>query len=464
MQIEMCKKYVEFHGGEVCKTVYDELISGGTDNRPGLQQILKELKSGTAEWHHIIVYKLDRLFRSLKHSINFFELLHEKGKGIVSLSERIDFSNPMSKAAMYIFCVMAQLQREESAVRIREKMIFMAQQGKYCPGKAPYGYRRSSEADKKNVLVPEPRKAEIVKDLFQSYATGVSVDNLSRKYQIAPSTIGSLLRNRHYLGKIIYSGEEYEGQHDAIITEDVFDKVQKILPKNLKATRRNAQKYDYLLLGLLKCNCGNRALTCYSTCGRNGKYFYYFCTDQIECRYRIPASKLENAVLELVRKVPLQKKEIQYLLEKAKQDNIEIVKTRAPELKQVEKAYREALRERKKMETMFVNGIVTKENKDHWNKQLYKLNQEIEMLVVKRDSLKLELESRDLDLNIEAIIDQLKSFADCLDKAGEDKELVRSFLKSRVRKIKRLEGSRFEVELLVDKKGRFGPNIEMEVA
>jgi len=57
----------------------------------------------------------------------------------------------------------------------------------------------------------------------------------------------------------------------------------------------------------------------------------------------------------------------------------------------------------------------------------------------------------------------LKSFADCLDKAGEDKYLIRSFLRSRVRKIKRLEGDKFEVELLVDKKGRFGPKIEMEV-
>jgi len=367
MQIELCKRYVEFHGGEVCNVLSDELISGGTINRPGLKRILDDLNSDTAEWDHIIVYKLDRLFRSLKHSINFFELLHEKSKGIVSVSERIDFSNPMSKAAMYIFCVMAQLQREDTAVRIKEKMNFMAKEGKYCPGKAPFGYQRSPDTDKKNILVPKPRNAEILKDLFGSYANGVSVDKLSRKYQIAPSSISSFLRNRHYLGKIIYSGEEYEGQHDAIITEEVFDKVQKILPNNHKATRYNAQKYDYLLLGLLKCSCSSRALTCYSTCGRNGKYFYYYCTNQIECRYRISASKLENAVLELLRKAPLQKKEIQYLLEKAKQDNIEIVKTRAPELKQVEKAYREALREQKKIEKMFVNGIVTKENKDHWS-------------------------------------------------------------------------------------------------
>ena len=86
------------------------------------------------------------------------------------------------------------------------------------------------------------------------------------------------------------------------------------------------------------------------------------------------------------------------------------------------------------------------------------------MLETKRDNLKLVLESRDLDLSLEAIIGQLKSFADCLDKAGNDKELVKFFLKSRVRKIKRLEGSRFEVELLVDKKGRLGPTIELEVA
>ena len=86
------------------------------------------------------------------------------------------------------------------------------------------------------------------------------------------------------------------------------------------------------------------------------------------------------------------------------------------------------------------------------------------MLETKRDNLKLVLESRDLDLSLEAIIGQLKSFADCLDKAGNDKELVRSFLKSRVQKIKRLERSRFEVELLVDKKGRLGPTIELEVA
>ena len=250
MQIEMCKKWVvEYHGGEVCEVISDELKSGGNRNRLGFKRILKDLETGTGQWDHIIVYKLDRLFRRVIHGLEFFELLHEKGKGIVSVTERIDLSSPMARATMTIFCAIAQAQREEAAERIKTKMNYMAEQGKYCPGKAPYGYRRSSETDKKNVLVPEPREAEIVKDLFQSYANNVSVDNLSRKYQIAPSTIGSLLRNRHYLGKIIYSGKEYKGQHDAIITEEVFDKVQKILPKNLKATRLNAQKYNYLLLG-----------------------------------------------------------------------------------------------------------------------------------------------------------------------------------------------------------------------
>ena len=92
------------------------------------------------------------------------------------------------------------------------------------------------------------------------------------------------------------------------------------------------------------------------------------------------------------------------------------------------------------------------------------MNQEIKMLEYRRDELKLELESRDVDLSLETIIARLKNFADWLDKTGDDKELIKEFLRSRVRKIKRLEGDRFEVELLVDKKGRFGPKLKMEVA
>ena len=72
-------------------------------------------------------------------------------------------------------------------------------------------------------------------------------------------------------------------------------------------------------------------------------------------------------------------------------------------------------------------SVCKKENKDHWNKQLYNLNQEIEMLLVRRDDLKLELENCDVDLNLEAIIGQLKSFADCLDKTGMDSSVPFAF-------------------------------------
>ena len=285
MQIDQCRKYIENIGGEVVKTYQDEGWSGGNLERPGMRKILESIDDGLDEWDCIIVFKMDRLSRSLMDSFKLFETLYKNNKSVASVSEKIDYSNPMGKMMMYMICIFAEMYREQVRMHVRDKSIYMVkEEGAYITGKAPFGYRKlpTKENEKKNhLLIVEPREAEIVKDIFARYSKGESVDKISRIYpEVKYATItNSILRNKVYLGMINYRKEVFQGKHEPILTQDLFDAVQERLPKTQKALRPNACKYPYLLSGIIFCHCG-RSLTPYGSYGRSAKYMYYKCTDK----------------------------------------------------------------------------------------------------------------------------------------------------------------------------------------
>ncbi len=208
MQIEQCKAYVENIGGEVVKTYQDEGWSGGNLKRPGMQKILESLDNGSDEWDCLIVFKMDRLSRSLMDSFNLFEKLYRKNKSVASVSERIDYSNPMGKAMMYMICIFAEMYREQVKLHVQDKMMFMVkQEGAYLAGKPPFGYRKvpTKENEKKNHnLIVEPREAEIVKDIFTRYSKGESIDKIILLYpELKYTTIANcILRNKVYIGML----------------------------------------------------------------------------------------------------------------------------------------------------------------------------------------------------------------------------------------------------------------------
>ena len=440
-QTDMCRQYVIAHGGEVADVVTDEFQSAKDTNRPGLKTVLADLEHGEPDWDTIIVYKLDRLTRSLCDAAPLFELLRQKNKGFVSLHEQLDLSTPTGRAFLFILCTFAQLEREQTGQRTRDKMISIAKSGGWPAGKTPIGYVRQEAHN--NTLAVDPRGAEVVRDIFERYARGESLDTIAEVYKgvVARNTIiNRILRNRIYLGKIVYADEEYEGNHDAILPPELFEEVQRRLPKKRRAPRPNAQSRPFLLTGLLYCRCGH-AMTPYSTYGKGGKYFYYRCVDRVTCRGKhFPAEKLEKSILDTVKAMEIPEDGIRVMVDTIRERRDAFRQQAAPELAQVGRALTEAEAEQKQIEKAFLTGVVNQQNKDHWNGRLARINNEIEQLKIRRDELKAATEA---DLGpferAENVVQSLRDIAASLKRAGDSPNLRRAFLVARVRRIEQGE-------------------------
>lgn len=125
-------------------------------------------------------------------------------------------------------------------------------------------------------------------------------DILKRYRCLSKMTILNILRNQTYLGKIVYAGQVYPGHHPAIISEELFHRVHELLPnpRTGKIPRPKARKRQYLLSGLLRCHCG-RYMSPASA--KSGRYFYYECTDDLNCKNRVRAEQIEQEALNQLR-------------------------------------------------------------------------------------------------------------------------------------------------------------------
>lgn len=314
MQIDLCKEYVREQHGEVVDVRSDEFFSGKNMNRPAWQTVMAELESGKAQWDTICVYKLSRMSRSLKDGAYIFEQLYRWNKGFVSVTERnLDFSTPSGRAMLGMLQVFNQFEREQTVENTKNKMLSIASKGLWPVGLPPFGYKRGAKGD--NVLYIDPRRAEIVRDVFSMYASDqCTAAEIRRKYrELTRTQLARMLNNRVYLGVIVYDGHEFPGKHPAIISEDLFAKVQAKRSLLNKRIRPKAQKYPYLLAGLLYCHCGHQMIP---ASAKSGQYHYYVCTDTEHCRNRIKAEALEQAALEKIRTMDINEEVLQATLEK----------------------------------------------------------------------------------------------------------------------------------------------------
>lgn len=383
MQIDYCREYIKFHGGEVFAVITDEFYSGKDTARPGFSQIMEQLRAGNAGWDTLIVYKLSRMSRNLRDGAEIFATLFEQGKGFISATEHLDFSTPSGRAMLGVMQVFNQFEREQTAENIRNKMVSIAARGMWPTGNPPFGYKRGARKD--NKLYIDPRKAQIVKDIFEMYATEKynTVDILN-KYRgtIGKSSLFTMLRNRTYLGKIIYAGHEFEGQHDAIVPESLFNIVQSLIPENPKSSRPKAQKYSYLLTGLLKCHCG---CSMSPASAKGGRYHYYVCGD-IACKTRVKAEKIEDAVLDQLEKYRSDDALLDRMERKLIKAKEEFLSHARPEMEEAISARREATLERDKIYKVILSmnalndaGFLN-DKLNYLTKEINRLTAKIEML------------------------------------------------------------------------------------
>lgn len=318
-QTEKLQAYCKAKGWEIQDTYIDGGYSGATTDRPALQRMLSEIK----EIDIVVVYKLDRLSRSQRDTLELIEDHFLKNEvNFASVTENLDTSTPMGRAMIGIMSAFAQLERELIAERLREGHIKRAENGyrgmggDYCPA----GYVRSKGMLK--IIEDEAIHISRAFDLYEQYHSITEVQKRLKEEGFPVwrfRRYRDILSNPLYTGHVTFSGKVYKGKHQAIITQEQFDRVQVLLDRHKGHNAHKAKKS--LLSGLIKCHCCGESFVSYSTgiSKKNPKtYYYYICRarrfpseyDEKCMNKNWNRSKLEKLIINELKNLSIEKKKI----------------------------------------------------------------------------------------------------------------------------------------------------------
>ncbi len=290
-QEDKCKNFIAFHDDwQYERTFSDAGISGGTTERPALQELISRCQEG--EFDIVVVYKIDRMARCQRDFLNIIDTLNQGGVEFASATEAFDSSTYMGRAMRDLLGVFAEMEREMIRERTREKAAASRQRGLYLAGQPPMGYKRVNKH-----LRIVPSQAKTIRRIFTLYAQGESSTSialiLNKDKDLYITNKGSskkwsyreilrVLKRPLYAAYTEDSGTLYEAQHEAIIEREQWHEVQSkldISAEEMKArlgsTRRQV---DYPLRSLMQClQCGHKMEGSYSV--KKGKLYRYY-----ECR------------------------------------------------------------------------------------------------------------------------------------------------------------------------------------
>lgn len=345
-QREAGEKYVEAMRGEgwrVIPDLYDDGgFSGGNMERPALKRLIEDIKAGRIDI--VVVYKVDRLSRSLMDFAKLVEILDKHGVSFVSVTQHFNTKDSMGRLTLNILLSFAQFEREVTGERIRDKFASSKMKGMWMGGPPPLGY---DVVDRK--LVTNPKEVDLVNIIFDRFAALGSIALLAQELNKAghrtkhyisrtgkpvggkPFTenpLRTFLQNRLFLGEVHHKGKYYPGQHQPIITQAQFDAVQAIFAENSKGKRKRTfqAKSKALLKGILVCGgCGGAMSPTHTKKGK--KNYHYYSTNSYRrqsCELcpanRIPAGEIEEVVKGQIRSIFVKPQVIVDVWKKVKAD------------------------------------------------------------------------------------------------------------------------------------------------
>jgi site-specific DNA recombinase len=304
------------------KAKYDDGgFSGGNTDRPALQRLLNDVQAGKVDV--IVVYKVDRLTRSLADFAKLVELFDQRNVSFVSVTQQFNTTTSMGRLTLNVLLSFAQFEREVTSERIRDKIAASKRKGLWVGGMAPLGY----DTKDRKITVNEA-EAERVRTIFRSYLKLGSLNLLMadlRKRRIVtkirtlrsgqkvggiPFTRGPLahlLRNRFYVGEVAFKGELLKGEQIAIVDRELFDAVQARLDAQINGHRATKSNSEALLSGRIFDDRGNR-MTPSHVSKRGLKYRYYLSSVLLQGQSeragsisRVPAAEIEALVVRSVR-------------------------------------------------------------------------------------------------------------------------------------------------------------------
>lgn len=331
-QREACEAYIKSqqHEGWVLveKQYNDGGFSGGTLERPALKKLLADIEAGKVDI--VVVYKVDRLTRSLMDFSKIVELFDRQEASFVSITQHFNTTTSMGRLTLNILLSFAQFEREVTGERIRDKMLASKKKGMWMNGVAPLGY-----LNKDRTLELDEENAGKIKLIFDKYLELESVHSLKTCLEeqkimtktgknFAKGHLYKILENKTYIGKIEHKGKVYEGLHEAIINEDIFNRTQKILSANrIKNNSSTDKKNPSLLAGKLFDDKKNYMSPIHSNT-RNRKYRYYLSQAIIQHRRqdagtvsKIPAGEIEKVVIQKIKDFVSNPNNIQPLLKES---------------------------------------------------------------------------------------------------------------------------------------------------
>ena len=289
-QIDRLRKFAEAHDWVIVKIYTDAGHSGANTDRPALQNMIEDLKAGKID--KVLVYKLDRLSRSQKDTLELIEdVFLPNNTDFESMTEKLDTSTPQGRLFLGILAAFAQLEREMISERMSMGMYARVKEGKWRGGaQVPFGYDYEPALEK---LVINEYEAMIVKNLFEKFTEGKTLYSIAKEMQETGHTFHGgkvdnrtskyILRNKTYCGYMRYKNEWVNGLHDPIIDEETFDKAQARLDENKrkyleKGYKAGAKNFTTNFGGLLYCGrCGARYSKTQSGTKQYGFHLNYTC-------------------------------------------------------------------------------------------------------------------------------------------------------------------------------------------
>ena len=319
-QREACAAYIvsqKAEGWVEVETRFDDGgISGATLERPGLKRLLAEIEAGNIDI--VVVYKIDRLSRSLMDFARLVEVFDRRETTFISVTQSFNTTTSMGRLTLNILLSFAQFEREVIGERIRDKFAASRRKGLWMGGYPPFGYRVQ---DRKLEIVPD--EAKIVRRIYARYLELGSTTRLARELRTEGVTTRSgkpllkvalhrLLRNRVYIGEAVHKGQAYPGQHQGLISKDLWEKAQSIHASDPHSrSRTTSAKAPALLRGLLFAP-NDRPMVPTQTRRKGYLYRYYCSIDVIKigpeaCPIRrLAAGEVEGAVISQLRRILVQ--------------------------------------------------------------------------------------------------------------------------------------------------------------
>jgi site-specific DNA recombinase len=350
-QREACAAYVlsqRHEGWVLVPGFYDDGgFSGGNLERPGLRALLEEVRANRIDV--IVVYKVDRLTRSLADFAKIVDILDAANASFVSVTQAFNTTTSMGRLTLNVLLSFAQFEREVTGERIRDKIAASKKKGMWMGGVVPLGY----EVKDRKLIVNE-EEAQTVRQMFERYLVLGSVvalqEELAAKGGVSKlrtsrsgcqsggsaythGALSHLIQNRTYIGEVHHRGQHYAGEHSAIIDRDIFERAQQMHAEN-RVTRSSVRNIvdPSLLTGLLFDSAGRR-MTPSHACKGSRRYRYYVSRPEPalskEPLMRVPAGEVEKAVVDQLAAALTDADLLHRLIERCGSDDVPIRQIRS---------------------------------------------------------------------------------------------------------------------------------------